>query len=161
MTEDIHRTGIERELPCKLTNEQLLETAISKANAEAHRDELEAKLEDLKREKTTEIKEVEKRIDAMGAELRTRERKQLVECYERWRDGATLEIVRSDTREVIDVRVATARDKQQPLPSGDEPADAAAQTGFPEDDEDDADDEEPAPKSKGKRSRKAASYGVQ
>lgn len=142
MTEDIHRRGIERELPCKLSNSQLLEIAISKANLEAHLEELEAKFEDVKREWTTQMKDVEKRISTMSGELRTREQRRVIECYERWRDGATLEIVRTDTGEVIDVRVATLRDKQPNLPAtDDEPAAAAdVQTGFPEDDDEDDDD---------------------
>lgn len=163
MTEDIHRRGIERELPCKLTNTDLLEVAISKAKAEAFLEEQEAKFEDVKREWSTSLKEIEKRISTMGSELRTRERRQPVECYERWRDGATLEIVRSDTHEVIDVRTATLRDKQPNLPETDgEPTPAIngeVQTGFPDDDEDEPDvagddaGDEPVEETKPKRKR--------
>lgn len=151
MTKEIHRTGIERELPCKLTTPELLEIAISKANAEEYLEEQQAKLEDLKREHGNAIKETEKNIARMGQELRTREQRRPVECFERWRDGGTLEVVRSDTGEVIDVRVATLRDKQGELPTDSEPAPATdAQTGF---DEDDEDEEKPAEKTKRGRKR--------
>lgn len=140
MSEEIHRRGIERELPCQLTNQQLLEIAISKSNLEAYLDELGAKFEDAKREWQTQIKEVEKRISTMSAEIRTREQRRVIECYERWRDGATLELVRTDTGEVVDVRVATLKDKQGELPATDAPPTSDVQTGFPEDDEDDAGD---------------------
>lgn len=158
--QDIHREGIVRELPVKLAASQLLEIAISKANAEAQLEQDESKLEDIKREWGDKLKEQKKQIAAMGSALRTREQRQPIDCYERWRDGATLEVVRTDTGEVIDVRVATLRDKQGELDGTTDTPEAAAdgvETGFPEDDEDekdDAGDEQHEEKPKKKRAKR-------
>ena len=145
MTQEIHRQ-FEKELPVKLGGKELLEVAISKANAEAELEQEQAKFEDVKREWGAKLKNVEKRIATMGTELRTREQRRMVPCYERWRDGATLEIVRGDTGEVIDVRTATMKDKQPNLPetTGEPAAATEVQTGFPEDEEDDAAGDEEA-----------------
>lgn len=157
MTDEIHRE-FERELPVKLQGKELLEVAISKANAEAELEQEEAKFEDVKREWGTKLKNIEKRISTMGTELRTREQRRPVPCFERWRDAGTLEIVRTDTGEVIDVRVATMKDKQPNLPETSEsPAVGEVQTGFPEDGEEEdageeaSEDEKPADAAKPKR----------
>jgi hypothetical protein len=108
---------IKRELPVKLTNDQLLEVAFSKARLEDERDQLQDQFADVKREWGERIAGVEKHIDAMGVELRTRERRQVVLCHERVVAATRMvEVVREDTDEVVERRAANLFEVGKVLP---------------------------------------------
>lgn len=113
--EDVVKRGIKRELPCKLTDQQELDIARRKAQAEAELEELQDDFNDVKEEWKTRLDEVEKRIAVMGAELRSGEQKRVIDCYERFVNG-TIETVRSDNGMVIDRRAASLADTQRALP---------------------------------------------
>lgn len=104
-TEDIIKRDIMRELPCKLDGEALLDIAIAKSEAEAKLEELQSDFSDAKDEWKARLEEVEKRIAVMGAELRLKEQKRVISCYERFVSG-TVEVVRADTKEVVERRAA-------------------------------------------------------
>jgi hypothetical protein len=109
--------GIKRELPVRLTNDELLDVAFSKARLEDERDQLEDQFADVKRQWTERIAGIEKHIDAMGLELRTRERKQVVICHERVVAATRMvEVVREDTNEVVDRRAANLFEVGKVLP---------------------------------------------
>jgi hypothetical protein len=113
----ITATDIKRELPCKLTDSDMLEIAIDKAKAEAELDEMEDEFADTKRDWGKRIEEVEKRVAAMGSELRTRERKRVVICHERVvLETRMVEVVREDTMEVVDRRAANLFEAGKVLP---------------------------------------------
>lgn len=109
--------NIKRELPCKLTDAQLLDVATTKADLEAERDELEEQFADVKRDWSKRIDEAEKRIDHLGTEIRARARKSVVICHDRVdRITRMVETVREDTGEVVDRRVANLFEAGQILP---------------------------------------------
>ena len=113
----ITATDIKRELPCKLTDTDLLEIAIDKAKAEGELDQIQDQFADVKREWGKRIEESEKRIAAMGSELRTRERKRVVICHERVVIATRMvEVVREDTYEVVDRRAANLFEAGKALP---------------------------------------------
>jgi hypothetical protein len=109
--------NIKRELPCKLTDAQLLEVATVKADLEAELDELQDQFADVKRDWGKRLEETEKRIDHLGGELRARARKSVVICHDRI-DAVTrmVETIREDTGEVVDRRVANLFEAGQVLP---------------------------------------------
>lgn len=159
MTEEIHRTDIKRELPCRLSPDEMLDIAIRKSKLEAQLEEKEEEFAENKREWTKALEEIESRIGVMRSELRTGEQRRVVNCHERWR-GQLIEIVRDDTGEVVDTRASTLRDTQQSIPGtgedGDEQQADAARTqrdaGVAEDE--DGDVVPPESNGSGKRARK-------
>lgn len=166
--DEIHRTGIERELACRLTDEQLLEVALHKAELEDKHEALEAELADVKASYKRRTEELEALIAEDRQVLKSRTVTRVVECFERWR-GNVLEIVRSDTGEVIDTRTPTLRDTQRVVPGTEEPAEASkpcdeqlagdaartqADAGVAEDDEGDVIPIESADGSKRRRKRR-------
>jgi hypothetical protein len=109
--------GIKRELPCRLTNDELLEIALSKARLEDERDQLQDQFADVKREWGERIAAIEKHINAMGLELRTRERRQVVLCHERVVAATRMvELVREDTNEIVERRAANLFEVGKILP---------------------------------------------
>lgn len=160
VVEDIIKRDIMRELPCKLTDDSLLKVAIKKAEAEAELEEMRDDFKDVKDDWGTRISDAEKRIAEMGAQLRTKEERRVIKCYERFVSG-TIEVVRDDTKQVIDRRAASLAEAQRSLPSrtkaeDNEQAEAAAaakaqrDNGVEEDDEGDV----VPPAGDGKRGRK-------
>ncbi len=123
-TQDIVNRDIKRELAVKLTNEDLLEIAIEKAQLEAQLEELETDFGDAKKEWAKRMEDVEKRIAVKGHELRSKEQKRVVDCFERFRAGL-IETIRTDTYEVVETRAANlfeaAKASGKTLPTG-EPA---------------------------------------
>ena len=110
-------TDIKRELPCKLTDSDLLEVAIDKAKAEGELDQIQDEFADVKRDWGKRIEECEKRIAQMGSELRLRERKRVVICHERVVLATRMvEVVREDTFEVVDRRAANLFEAGKVLP---------------------------------------------
>lgn len=128
-TQEIHRTGLQRELPCKLKQHEWLEIAVKKSRLEDELEEVKEQFDQVKEQWKKRITEIEDRIAVHRVELRTGEQKRVVECFERWK-GQVIEIVRDDTGEVIDSRTASLRDTQQQIPGTEEDeaaqADAAA-----------------------------------
>lgn len=120
---DVIREGIKRELPVRLTDAERLEIAEAKALAEAQLDEHSAEEADRRREATKRAEEIEKRIAVMGAELRTREQRRVVLCYERWKAGQ-VEVVRRDLDprdplSVVERRAANLAEAQRAIPDPD------------------------------------------
>ncbi|HWU85761.1 MAG TPA: hypothetical protein VN253_00695 [Kofleriaceae bacterium] len=157
---DVHRTNIQRELPVKLDDEQLLLVAMNKAMLEDELDQLEQDFGDAKEDWKKRIEDKEAEIALRRKELKDKARRSLVDCYERWR-GNVIEVVRSDTGEVVDSRAATLKDTQQTIPgAGDVAADAArtqAGAGVAESPDGDVvppDDADGATNGKGKRGGK-------
>jgi hypothetical protein len=117
---DVIRDGIKLELPVRLTDAERLAIAEAKAEAESKLDDHRANLADIKREWGKREEEIEKRIAVMGAELRTREQKRVVVCYERWKAGQ-VEVVRRDldprdTASVVERRAANLAEAQRVMP---------------------------------------------
>jgi hypothetical protein len=139
-TGEVHRTGIKRELAVKLSFEDMLDVAINKTKLEDQVEKLETEFDLVKDKHKTDLAEVEAKIAALRAQLRTGERATVVECFERWK-GNLLELVRTDTNQVVETRTATLKDTQPDLPSmAAAQADAAkaqAAAGVAEDDEGD------------------------
>lgn len=113
---EVHRSGIKRELPVKLSFEDMLDVAINKSKLE---DEVEKKETDfglVKDKHKTELGELEAKIAVLREHLRNGERRTVVECFERWK-GNLLELVRTDTGDVVETRTATLKDTQADLPA--------------------------------------------
>lgn len=123
---DVLKKGIKRELPVRLTDIERLEIAEAKAKLEAELDEHRAEESDRRREASEREKEIEKRIAVMGAELRTREQRRVVICYERWEAGQVV-IVRQDVdpvdaESVVERRAANLAEAQKVMPGAGQPA---------------------------------------
>jgi len=153
-TEDIVKDNITRELACELNDRDVLTIARAKAKAEAELEELQEEIDDERTAQKARLEAVEKRIEIMGAEIRTGEQRRPVPCYERFVKGM-IEVVRKDTSEVIDRRAASLVEAQKVMPMTEEPpADDAStldqaahkQRGFAEDDEDPVDEDVAEPK---------------
>jgi hypothetical protein len=117
---DVIRDQIKRELPVRLTDAERLEIAEAKAMAESELDEHSATEADRRREAAKRGEEIEKRIAVMGAELRTREQRRVVLCYERWKAGQ-VEVVRRDLdprdpQSVVERRAANLAEAQRAIP---------------------------------------------
>lgn len=109
-TTETHKTiatGIKRELPCKLTDSELLDTAIIKADLEAELTALENEFDEVKSDWSKRLKDTERRIEKLGAEIHARERKRVIDCHDRIEIATRMvETVREDTGEVVERRVA-------------------------------------------------------
>jgi hypothetical protein len=104
----ITRRDIKRELPCKLTNEELLEVATAKAEAELQLEELEAEFANVRGDWKGKLEDQAKAIGKLGAELRSKSRIRVVICHEQVpADSLDVEVVRDDTSEVLERRAAT------------------------------------------------------
>lgn len=113
---DVVCDGILRDLPVPLSDAERLAIADAKAAAEA---ELAAI--------RTRAAEQRRRIASMTSELRERQQRRVVPCYERWVRGQ-IEVVRRDVdprdpASVIDRRPATTEESQR-LIALDEPVEA-------------------------------------
>lgn len=159
--EEIHRTGIERELACQLTRDELTDVAIHKAELEDALEQLEAELAEVKASFKRRTDELDALIAADRQVLKSQSKQATVRCYERWR-GNMLELVRTDTGEVVDSRAPTLRDTQQTIPGSDdeqteqpsEDAELAGDAARTQADAGVAEDDEP-PESNGVSKRKA------
>lgn len=132
--------NIKRELPSKLTDAQLLEVATHKADLEAELEEMHDQFADTKRDWSKRLEDVEKRIEHLGGEIRSRSRKSVVICHDRV-DSITrmVETVREDTNEIVDRRVANLFEASHVMPKTEHTkGDAIAAPG---DEDDDAADE--------------------
>lgn len=163
---------IKRELPCNLTQEEMLDIAIDKAKAEGELEQVRDEFRDVKDQWNERIEEAEKRIAQMGVEIRTRQRKRVVLCHERVvAETRMVEVVREDTNEVVDRRAANLFEAGKVLPqtkhldvhAGDEPADgdvdsalaaAAAETQRAANVEETEDGDVVPPEGDGKRAKK-------
>lgn len=117
VTSKIIARNIKRELPSRLTDVQLLEVATNKADLEAELEETQDQFADNKREWSKRLEDIEKRIDHLGGEIRSRSRKSVVICHDRV-DAITrmVETVREDTGEIVDRRVANLFEASQVMP---------------------------------------------
>lgn len=116
-THKIITRDIKRDLPCRLTDTQLVEVATDHAKLEAEIGDVTDQFGDVKREWNKRIEDLEKRKEHLGGCLITRSRKSVVICHERV-DAITrmVEVVREDTGEVVDRRVANLFEASKVLP---------------------------------------------
>lgn len=119
--EDVVRRNVKRELPCKLTDEELLRVARQRATKEAEKAQLEADLaKEIKRRKD-QIAELADEIQKQGRELHTGEQDRTVPCNEVFRralDGTGwIHTIRMDTFDEVERRPATAHETQRYLPA--------------------------------------------
>lgn len=173
------RRNIKRELYCKLTDEEQLRIAKTRATKEAELEELEGDLEREKKKRKEQIDELSDEVKKMGRELRTGEQERTVACDEVFRviDGTGfIVVVRKDSFLEVERRPANAHESQRYLPGVDGPGSttidqaAAQRSAQPVDDandvpgddaaDDDADDgqvaeKDAAPRSAKKRGKKA------
>lgn len=109
------KTTIEK-LPCKLTErEQVLKSKALGAELE-ELERLEAEKADSARQYKELIDTKNKRVRELAQEVRDGAELRMVECYERpkYREGV-IELVRSDTREVVSTRKMSDADRQTTL----------------------------------------------
>lgn len=124
-----------RELPVRLSDAELQSYGKMLADKIGEQELAEARKKQSVAEWSGKIKAIENEVKRLadarskGAELRP------VECADRFNAG-TVEVVRLDTHEIIDVRPADLRDRQLDLPELDEDdhVEAAGHVGPPEDD---------------------------
>lgn len=165
MTDKITRKSVLRELPVELADQELLEVARDKARREAALEELQASFTDVKRDWNARIEADEKVIAQLGAIVRTGQRRQPVDCFERYQTEGEhkgkVEVVRKDTDEVVERRVADLLEARNALPP--EEGDVAAQAarmqraaGVEENDEGDVvPPDEAAPKKRGRGGKRS------
>lgn len=125
---DIVRSGIKRELPCKLTEEEMLRIMKVRVAKEAEMDKLvaEAKL-DAERRKA-QIKDLEDEVRTMRVELHTEHQDRTVTCdemFERDDKGVGwIVTVRRDIHAEVERRPATAHELTRHIP-GTEPSEGS------------------------------------
>lgn len=118
--EDVIRRAIKRELPCKLTDEEMLRIARERVAREAEVAKLkaEAKL-DAERRKA-QIGDIEDEIAKKGVELHTEHQDRTIPCDEIFRrdieGGGWVHTIRRDTGAEVERRPATAHEMQRHLP---------------------------------------------
>ncbi len=123
--EDVVRRNIKRELPCKLSDEELLRVARQRATKEAEQMQLEADLAKEQKKRKDQIAELADEVRKMGRELHTGEQDRTVPCndvFRRAKDGTGwIHTVRQDTFDEVERRPATAHETQRYLPTVDGP----------------------------------------
>lgn len=161
--EDVVRRGINRDLPCKLTEEEFVRISRTRVAREAERDELQSDLDLEVKKRKEQIKERDDEINKMRRELHTGHQDRTIKCNEVFRkhpDGTGwIYVVRLDTMAEVERRPASAAEMQRYLPSvvegtglldqartaqaaeAKEPARAAGGDDVPSDDEDGEDGE--------------------
>jgi hypothetical protein len=157
--ENIIKTKIKLELPCPLSERELLDRARQKSAAELELEQLEQAFADVKKQWATRLEIVEKKIGGLGRVIRDEAEQRVIECYERYvSDGAhagQVETVRTDTSTVVERRAANLLESRGAnVPESPEQADAARtqrDAGVEEDDEGDV----VAPAGDGKRKPKS------
>lgn len=117
-TSKIITRDIKRDLPCRLSDPQLVEVATDLAKVEVELNDVTDQFGDVKRDWNKRIEDIEKRKEHFSAQLLTRSRKSVVICHERV-DAITrmVEVVREDTGEVVDRRVANLFEASKVLPA--------------------------------------------
>jgi hypothetical protein len=120
-THDVVRRGIPRDLYCKLTDEEQLRIAKTRATREAERDQLLVDLADETSSRKAQIKKLDDEIGKMGRELRTGEQERTIptnEIFVKHDDGTGwIYVIRQDTDAEVERRPATAHETQRYLPS--------------------------------------------
>lgn len=160
MTANIVKKKIMLELPCPITEREELDISRHKARAELELEELLAEFADVKRDWGKRVEEKEKYINQLGAVIRTGEQKRVIECFERYvGDGehaGKVEVVRKDTDEVIERRMANLLEARGANPDPDETPEQrdAARTQAAAGVEEDEDGDVIPPAGDGKKSRK-------
>lgn len=125
----IVRRNVKRDLYCKLTDEEQLRIAKTRATKEAECDELSDDLARETKKRKEQIGELEDQIAKMGRELRTGEQERTIPCDEVFRiiDGAGwIAVIRKDTLAEVERRPATAHESQRYLPGIDGPGSGGA-----------------------------------
>lgn len=119
--EDVVRRGINRDLPCKLTDEEFMRISKTRVTREAERDELEMDLALETKKRKDQIKERDDEIGKMRRELHTGFQDRTIKCndvFRRHPDGTGwIYTVRLDTMTEVERRPASAAEMQRYLPS--------------------------------------------
>lgn len=127
MSDRITRKKIMLELPCPISDHELLNIARDKARHELELDEIAADFADVKRDWNGRVEAKEKHIAQLGAVIRTGEQKRPIACFERYVDDGEhkgkVETVRSDTQEVVERRVADLLEARNATPDAEPPGD--------------------------------------
>ena len=115
--DDIVRDNYLETLPVRLSEDEFTRVARAKAKAEDALEEIEREADEKKAEYKRRIEEAEAEIDRMRLELSSEERKQPVQCFDRYVQAThMIERVRKDTGAVFDTRVAKLSELQRVLP---------------------------------------------
>lgn len=127
MSDRITRKKIMLELPCPITDRELLEISRDKAKHEDELDEISAEFSDVKRQWSSRLEAKEKQIEQLRAVIRTGEQKRPIECFERYVDDGEhkgkVETVRRDTLEVVERRIADLLEARSATPDAEPPND--------------------------------------
>lgn len=105
---------LDRFVPVALTDQELIVRAGEWASAHKRAEEAKSSLESIQGSLKSQIKKSELEASALARIVGERKEHREVKCYEVL-DGNMVQIVRSDTFEVVDYRTATSTDKQKPL----------------------------------------------
>ena len=104
---------IRRSLECELSDREVGLTARSLAQTVREYDEMEAEKKQAVKEYGEGLKTLRKDITKMSHAVRSKKEYRLVECL--WRlclGGQTKELIRQDTGDVVEIRVAEDSDRQ-------------------------------------------------
>ncbi len=106
-------------LGCELTREEQLAKGSEMALLLKQLDEREAEAKSVADNFKRDLKKLERTIGDRAEEVRTGVEHRLVECTERgrFREGL-VDVIRTDTGEIVRTRPMTESEKQQPLPFG-------------------------------------------
>lgn len=106
-------------LGCELTREEQLQKGTEMALLLQRLEETESEAKSVADGYKRDIKKLERTIGDRAEEVRTGIEHRLVECTERgrFREGL-VDVIRTDTGEVVRTRPMTEAEKQQPLPFG-------------------------------------------
>lgn len=112
--EDIIRRGLHRDLPVKLGEDEVTKALRRWADRHAELEMVDNQKSDTVASFARRKAEIEADMKILRDECRNEERIMPVECYERFAAGM-IEIVRSDTGEVVDRRPASAAERQRDM----------------------------------------------
>jgi len=114
----------ERQLPCKLTDQELLDRGARNAILLRERYQKEADMKSAQKHAKAQIAEIETEMARIGAEINDKAALRLTGCERRFDYKAeTVSEFRSDTGEQLDVRRMSEYERQTELPLDGEAAD--------------------------------------
>lgn len=117
---NVIQRGIKRTLPCRITEAEFNQIAKQRVDKEALREQVVADFDRLKSKHKASIEEFDAEIRQAGKELHTGEQDRIVICtslFRRADDGAGwVDVMRTDTGEVIEQRPCTPAEAQRFLP---------------------------------------------
>lgn len=112
---DIKRT-FRQELPCALSDNERLVIGSRLSAKLKERDAVKAKAKQVAGEYGVKVKALDNEIGRMAEAVDSGNELREVQCTEAWLGGSQIRVVRDDTGVTLDIRPASAHERQEPIP---------------------------------------------